>query len=391
MVLGREFSGMKQVRPILCAAAAAALLSLSLTGVAQRPAPRLKGPVEEGSPVMLAGSRSPRVAAEADMGALASDTPIKGITLVFSRSAAQQAALDALIAAQQTPGSPQYHQWLTPDQFAAQFGVADSDIASVEAWLQSKGFTVDSVARSRDRITFTGTAGLVATAFGTELHHYKSASGAVHFAPSADLSVPASLSPMVSGVLHLSDYRPKPMARPIAGGVRPEFTSSQTQNHYLSPGDVATMYDIKAVYNQGFDGTGQSIAVAGQSYINTQDVLNFQSAAGVTQKAPTLVLMPNSGGASIYEGDEGESDIDLEYASSIAKGLSNLYLVYAGDSPNYSVADSLMYAVSEDIAPVVSYSYGGCELDYTAAGVERAERIVATGDGAGADDCRCRG
>jgi subtilase family serine protease len=79
---------------------------------------------------------------------------------------------------------------LTPESFAARFGVADADIEPTENWLTNEGFHVDSVARSRDRITFTGTAAQVQRAFGAELHHYR-VEGAVHFAPASDLTLPA--------------------------------------------------------------------------------------------------------------------------------------------------------------------------------------------------------
>jgi len=97
--------------------------------------------------------------------------PAPGITLVFRRSASQEAALQQLLSQLQTPVSVQFHRWLTPEIFAARFGVADADIAATENWLTSEGFHVDSVARSRDRITFSGTAAQVQRAFGAELHH----------------------------------------------------------------------------------------------------------------------------------------------------------------------------------------------------------------------------
>ena len=65
--------------------------------------------------------------------------------LVLQSSAAQQAALDALVEAQQDPSSPHYQQWLTPAEFGAQFGVDDPDLALVTAWLAAHGFTVEEI------------------------------------------------------------------------------------------------------------------------------------------------------------------------------------------------------------------------------------------------------
>ncbi len=297
-----------------------------------------------------------------DAGALAADTEIKGVTIVFSRSAAQEADLQTLLTAQQDPTSPQYHQWLTPDSFGARFGVADADLARVENWLQGEGFSVDGVNRSHNAVTFSGTAGTVGAAFGTQLHRYMLGSEA-HFAPATELSLPASLAPLVTAVLHTSDFRPRPSVRLThTRTVAPDFTSSQSnpQAHYLTPKDVATMYDVQAEYSAGYTGVGQSIAVVGQSYVLTSDVTAFQSAAGLAAHAPTLVLVPGTGVSGISSGDEGESDIDLEYAGGMAPG-ANVYLVYVGNNGNYDVFDALNYAITENIAPVVSVSYGACE------------------------------
>src|SRR5690242_10554408 len=49
--------------------------------------------------------------------------------LVFSvwLNWSHQGDLDALLAAQQDPSSPQYGKWLTPQQFRSQFAPAQSD------------------------------------------------------------------------------------------------------------------------------------------------------------------------------------------------------------------------------------------------------------------------
>ena len=131
----------------------------------------------------------------------------------------------------------------------------------------SHDFHIDKVARSRDRITFSGTAAQVQAAFGAELHHYR-AEGELHFAPASDLTLPAELASVTTAVLHLSDFRPKPSVKAIAGA-HPDYTSSSTQAHYLTPNDVRTMYGVSS--NNYSYGNGQSLAVVGQSFVNTYD------------------------------------------------------------------------------------------------------------------------
>lgn len=267
-------------------------------------------------------------------------TNLHGVTITFAPSPAQQADLDALLAAQQDPSSPFYHQWLTPEQFGARFGMTDADLAKVQSWLQAQGFTIDSVARARNRITFSGTAGVVANAFRSTLHTYR-AGAETDFAPSVDLSLPSAFAGTVAGVSNLSSFRPRSHLRQTAQlAADPRFTSSQTGNHFLTPKDVAAIYDITPAYNAGYSGAGQTIAVMGQSSVLTTDTAAFQTALGNKVVAPTLVLVPNSGTPTVYTGDEAESDLDLEYTGGIAPGAT-IQFVYTGNNANYSVFSTL--------------------------------------------------
>lgn len=364
-----------QLRRVFQPLLSVALLSLCLSAFAQRPEPRLRGPITESAArVMLSGSRNPRIRSAQDMGAVSPDTAIPGITLVFRRSSEQEATLKELLAAQQDTASPLYHHWLTPDTFAARFGVADEDIATVSSWLASRGFHLDNIARSHDRITFSGTAAQVNSAFGTELHHYRT-EGESHFAPASDLTLPAELASVTAAVLHLSDFRPKPNIK-VQTRPKPEFTSFSTQAHYLTPGDIETMYDLKPLTSNSLDGTGQAIAVVGQSYVDTSpssSVTTFQQNLG-TVNTVTPVIVPGSGAEAVVSGDEGESEIDLEYSSGIAF-KANIFLVYVGSNPNYSVFDALAYAITEDVAPVVSISYGVCEPLISAADADQSNAV----------------
>jgi len=363
--------------------------------LAQTPQARIHTAIDNTSRATIAGSLSPRALPANDAGAVPASTKLQGISLVLSRTEAQQAALDALIAAQQNPASPQYQQWLTPPQFGAQFGAAASDIAAIESWLQQQGFSIDSVSNSRDRIFFSGTEGQVESAFGTQLHYFKSASG-THFTPATELSVPSSIASAVLTVANLSDFKPHSQIK--FHPAKPDFTSGQTGNIFLDPDDIATIYDINAVYNAGYTGVGQSIAIMGQSAVVSTDITNFQTALGLTAKAPTQVLVPSTGTSAISSGDEAESDLDLEYSSTIARG-ANVYFVYTGNSSNSGgVFTSMQYAVDNKIAPIISISYGDCETDLGATeyaqlnailqqGAAQGQSIISAAGDAGSSSC----
>lgn len=355
------FATLLQSRLRICgvlAACAAAPALLNVTAAAQSPAVRIASEISGAQSALIQGSQHPLANPEFDAGRMPASSQLSGVTLVFNRSAAQEADLNALLAAQQDPSSPLYHHWLTSDQFAARFGMAQADLDKVSSWLEQQGFTVDTVNRSRNNIRFSGNIGQIESAFRTQMHYYN-VEGQKHFAPSTALSVPAALAGVVVDVRNLNDFRPRPNHTvPRAG-----FTSGVSGSVFFAPADIVTAYDIKPLYSAGIDGTGQTIAIMGQSYVHVSDVEAFQAAAGLTKKDPTLVLVPGTGSdGTISQGDEGESDLDLEWSSAIAPG-ANVVLVYAGSSTNSGgVYSSIQYAIDEMIGNIISFSYSSCEV-----------------------------
>ena len=355
----------------------AACSLFAISSPAQRPVARITTVVDDADRTTIYGTHPVMARTEDEAGRVPLGSKFEGISIAFSRTPAQEADLQALLAAQQDPTSPLYAKWLTPDEFGARFGLADSDIAKVQSWVGQHGFTVESVSRSKNRISFSGTVEQVEAAFGTEMHYYK-VNGETHFAPSRDVSVPAALSSVVQTVTNLSSFRPKShiSGRGPRRVVSPDFTSSQSGNHFLTPKDVATIYDINPAYKAGYNGAGQSIAVVGQSAIVLSDIEHFQTAAGFAVKDPTLVLVPNTGTATIRSGDEAESDLDLEYTSTIASGAT-IYFVYVGNNANSGVFDSIQFAVTNKTAPIISVSYGLCEAALGSSGYSSLNAILA--------------
>jgi hypothetical protein len=328
---------------------------------------RITAQVNNAQRTTLVGSRSPRALAANDTGAVDPDMQLRGMTLVLTRTAAQQNALDTLAAAQQNPVSPSYHQWITTAQYAAQFGVADADIATVQKWLEQQGFATDSVSHSRNRISFSGTARQVQNTFGTGLHNYKAKTETTaHFAPSGELSIPAALGAVVQSVQNLTSFRPHSNAIVPTKRPQSQFTAGGNQVAYLLPPDVATVYDVSPVYSGGYNGAGQTIAIVGQSEVIAQDLANFQVALAVPVAPQSLNLIPNTGASAIVAGDETESDLDLEYSSAMAPGAT-VALYYVGDSGAYNAFDAINYVIDNNLATVISVSYAMCEPDASAA------------------------
>lgn len=172
---------------------------------------RIVEQIDPSQTVVLKGNVPPAVKPELDRGPV--DPSMKlSLSLVLKPSAGQQAEMDRVLAEQQDPSSPNYHKWLTPDEYGKRFGIGPGDIAKIVDWLRAEGFRVEDVARGRNTIAFQGTAGQVKSAFHVEIHHFE-VEGQMHFANATDPSIPAALEPVVGGILGMNDFRLKSHAR----------------------------------------------------------------------------------------------------------------------------------------------------------------------------------
>jgi uncharacterized protein (TIGR03437 family) len=342
-------------------AAILATILCAASGVAQTS--RIAQPVDNRQRTVLAGNLHPKVLAANDQGRVAPSLAMSYITLTLAPSAGQQADLEKLLVEQQTPGSPNYHHWLTPEEYGQRFGVSDADISTITGWLQQQGLHVVSVARGKTWIAASGTAAQVEAAFQTEIHSYV-ADGETHFANASAPSVPAAFGPVLKGIRGLNDFRMKPRlrnsrAKPKPDYTKPNYTTGPGQANFLAPGDFATIYDVTPLYAAGITGTGQKIAIAGQIEVNLSDIEQFRSMFNLAANDPQTLLVPGSPnpGNSATSGDLAESDLDLEWSGAVAQNATIIF-VYASD-----VMTSVQYAIDQKLAPVVSVSYGSCELE----------------------------
>jgi len=350
---------------------------------------RVPAQIDNSRTVTLPRRMHPQANAGNDRGAVADSFLMKGMMLLLKPSAAQQTALSQLLAQQQDPSSPTYHQWLTPEQYADRFGVSAADLAKVTAWLQSQGFSVDNTARGRTWVMFSGTAAQTRAAFHTAIHRYQ-VNGVDHYANTAAPQIPADLAGVVASIRGLSDFRLQPHLKVPA---HPEATLSGN-SHAIKPDDFATIYDVAPLY-PAVDGTGQSLVVVGQTQITTSDITQFRTNTGLQPINLQQVLVKGSAKPGISSGDLPEADLDIEWSSAVARNAQIIY-VYSTD-----VYTSAMYAVDQALAPVLTMSYGGCEpadlVDLPTfqqlaqqANAEGITWLAASGD-SGAGDCEDQG
>jgi surface-anchored protein len=339
--------------------------------------------------VALPKSVSPKVSKATDLGDADGSLALSSMTLRFNMTDAQKAALTQLLSDQQNPVSTKYHQWLTPEQFADQFGVSSGDMATVSQWLTSQGFKITAAARGRTFIQFSGTVAQAQTAFQTSIHRV-SLNGEEHVANVTAASLPSGIAGVVGSVAGLNDFRLVPRARVHSQvQVDPKFTDSKG-NHYIAPGDFYTIYDVKPLLASSINGSGITIAVAGQTDISLTDVSAFRSATGLSANLPTVKLYGTDPGTR--SGDIDEAQLDVEWSGAVAPSASILYV----NSTN--VIDSLLDIIDNNLAPIASISYGDCESGYTASDINTLNQsfmqanaqgitVVGPAGDSGATDC----
>lgn len=346
------------------------------------PQPRVVQGVRNDQLVTLRGNLHPAARAANDRGALPATQPITRMHLLLQRSAAQETALQQLMAQQLDPKSPQYHAWLTPQQFGEQFGPADSDIQAVKDWLISQGFVDLKVNNGKTIIEFRGTAGQVQNAFHTEVHRL-SVNGEEHFANMQEPKIPAALAPVVTGVVGLHNFHPKPLLRRLGkfqrnmktGEITPLFTFTDVNGTFfgVGPADFATIYNVPSTLNAAnptttYDGSGVTIAVVGQTNVNLQDIRDYRNIFGLPANDPQIIL--NGPDPGLVSGDEGESDLDLELSGAVAPHATIELVATEKKSTDGlgGVDASAEYIVDNNVAPILSDSYGSCEPGLGTAG-----------------------
>jgi len=353
------------------------------------PSPRITQAIDEKSLVTLWGNVHPLARAEFDQGLVAHAQPLKRMLLLLRRSPDQEAALQQLLEDQQNKSSANYHAWLTPDQFGKQFGPADGDIQTVTQWLASHGFTDIKVGPGRNVIEFSGNVAAVRNAFHTEIHRFL-VNGEEHQANASDPQIPAALSPVVAGIVSLHNFPRKTMyhlAKTLTRSKEGQVTLVKPNNPELTfqcgndpktgqpvyctelgPYDFAAIYNVLPLWNAtpAIDGTGQTIAIANESNINLQDVRDFRFTFGLPANDPVVVL--NGPDPGIIPGIETEADLDVELSGGVARGATIKLVVSQSTETSGGVDLSAEYVVDNNLAPILSVSFGDCELNLGTSG-----------------------
>jgi hypothetical protein len=311
--------------------------------------------IDDNDTVVVHGNVPPQAEAIADRGQTDRNLKYEKMILLLPSRASGRDSLERLVAQLNDPSSPSYHQWLTPEQFGKRFGITDDDLSDITGWLQLHGFTIDEIAPGRGWINFSGSVGQVERAFHTVIHDFD-VDGKQFHANVKDPEIPRALADVVTGVVTLHNFPKKAMNhgfKPVA-----EYTSGTS--HYLAPADFAKIYNVNPLYTAGINGTGQTIAIVGRTDIALADVQYFRSFFGLVANDPVFVHNGTDPG-DLGGGDEGEADLDVEWSGAVAPNATVKFVISKSTSTTDGVDLSAQYIVNNNVAKIMSTSFGQCE------------------------------
>ena len=326
----------------------------------------LPGPVvDDQDRMVIPNSAHRRLVGLDPVRAVAPETPLERMILVLKMAPEASSSLKQLLKDQQDPASASYHQWLTPDDFGKRFGPTQAQRDAASLWLLQQGFSLQGIAKSGTAITFSGTAGQVGKAFRTAIMEYQ-VNGVTHHGNATNLSIPRGLAGFVSGVATMHDLYRTPRPRLLGKAGVKTFATDGYGNPYMGPGDFAAIYNLNPLFTQGLTGNGVTIGVVGQTDVALSDFNGFRQQFGMT--GGSLTIIDNGADPGLVPTDQPEASIDTQWASAAAPGAAIKLVASPSSLVSQGVDLSALYLVDNNVAPIISMSYGECETDMGGAG-----------------------
>ena len=266
-----------------------------------------------------------------------------------------------------TPGDPLFHQYLTPDEFAAKFGANSADYQALKVWATNNGLRVVHESLARTCLTVQGSTAQLQTLFKTQLNNYRSPDGHEFYSAVFRPTIPDEIASRVTGVIGLTNgayyaalakpYKvlgedaSVPTKAPDSGGTGPGGA--------YSPADLRTCYQVPT-----FGGlVPQSVAVFEQGGYSQSDITTFLT----TMKLPNVPV--SFVGVNGYDGHVNDKQIELEAVLDIDMiiGINpkvKQVLVYEDGNDPFGVAmvDALDQIATDKKVQTLSISYGVDEV-----------------------------
>ena len=263
------------------------------------------------------------------------------------------------------PKSPNFRQFITPEEVGMRFGPSMSQVNAVVSYLQSKGVTIDLVSRNRMGVLAHGSAAQAEAVFHTtlndyELHDGSAREGEIFRANASPLSVPEDLSRLIQSVSGMETY-------------------TKPQRRYLEPNMTRTLYSTAGFYSLGNEGQNRTVAISNFDGFQESNLLTFYSTFSLPTPpngVESNVTIYTIEGGSQNNPPAGEGDLDIQMVLGVAP-LCNLH-IYDGDA-NDPMAVWTQEA-SDNTADVITESYGW-ELDSDTLTSAHAQHLSMTSTG----------
>jgi xanthomonalisin len=285
--------------------------------------------------------------------------------------------LQSFLASVNQPGSANYHHFLTPAQFKAQYAPTDAQVQAVVTHLQASGFTHIKVAANNLLVSADGTAANANAAFDANMKTF-SFKGKQHYANAADVTVPQSLGSIVDGVLGLQDYaKPHVMSHRIGSDVVKTQAAAGVVGH--NPTDFPKIYDAGSTPTAS--NTVVGIITWGDMTQTVKDLNTFTSSAGLATVNTKTVAAGS--GTLANDGDPSEWDLDSQDIVAMSGGVKQLifYAAINGDAQDSQLTDAGITAaynkaVTDNVAKVINVSLGEDETAANNSGTQAADDKV---------------
>ena len=302
-----------------------------------------------------------------DRGVLRSQLSSKPITAILALRLADLDQAEALMKSLHTPGDPQYHQFLTPDQFSKRFGPSNADVAKILAHLAKLGLSAER--STATTLNVSGSPEAMERAFSVSLHSFDvpahgKVSGYSYHSPLTRPNIPSELANSVTAVIGL-DTRPhfRPLhdsspqkLRRLPTKVTPKATGNPPG--LLTVGDFAQLYDVQPLYDHGVTGNGRTLAIVTLASFTPADAFAYWNALGLSVSSNRLKVVDIDGGPGDPSDDSGseETTLDVEQSGGIAPGAK--IIVYQSPNTNQGFTDAFAKAIESNTAQSISTSWG---------------------------------
>jgi kumamolisin len=319
--------------------------------------------------VASANAATPNAIDRGPLDARAATTPIS-ITIALRLPNLEEA--ETLQEALYRQGDPQYHKFLTAEQFVARFGPTDADAAKVVAALAKYGLKAERTTATTLKVT--GLPSAFERTFQVSLHSFEVAAhgkvaGYTYRAATGRATIPAEISSVVAAVAGFDnspvmhpDYK---VAPPVIESAEAN-AASKTKKTTDAPGfftvtDFAELYDVNPLYKQGLTGAGRTIGIMTFAAFTPSDAYAYWSAIGLKVNPNRISIVNVDGGPGAPSDASGslETTLDVEQSGGVAPGAN--IIVYQAPNTLVDFVDILAKAVDDNKADSLSVSWGTWE------------------------------